>query len=151
VQLLAQLTDRAGIMISPKATEATGDKFGLHPVCAGPFSFESRVAQDRIVLRRFPGYWDSRSIHFDQVIYLPNPNASVRLANLQAGALDIVGTFCRPTPAVQKDPRLKTAIGDLLAYTGITVNTANGSAQETALGRNALVRQAFELAIDRRR
>src|SRR5579863_2886486 len=29
-QLLAQLTDRAGIMISPKATEAEGDKFGLH-------------------------------------------------------------------------------------------------------------------------
>jgi peptide/nickel transport system substrate-binding protein len=150
VQLLAQLTDRAGIMISPKATEATGDKFGLHPVCAGPFSFESRMAQDRIVLKRFPGYWDARSIHFDQVIYLPNPNSSVRLANLQAGALDIV-EYILPTdvPAVQKDPRLKTAIGDSLAYTGITVNTANGSAQETALGRNALVRQAFELAIDR--
>ena len=39
-QLLAQLTDRAGIMISPKAAEAEGDKFGLHPVCAGPFSFD---------------------------------------------------------------------------------------------------------------
>ena len=72
-QLLAQLTDRAGIMISPKATEAAGDKFGLHPVCAGPFSFDSRVAQDRIVMKRFPGYWDAKSIHFDQVIYLPNP------------------------------------------------------------------------------
>jgi len=149
-QLLAQLTDRAGIMISPKAAEAAGDKFGLHPVCAGPFSFESRVAQDRIVLRRFPGYWDAKSIHFDQVVYLPNPNSSVRLANLQAGTLDIV-EYILPTdvPAVQKDPKLKTAIGDSLAYTGVTVNTGNGSAQETALGKNALVRQAFELAIDR--
>src|SRR5208282_4963365 len=89
-QLLAQLTDRAGIMISPKATEAAGDKFGLHPVCAGPFSFESRVAQDRIVLRHFPDYWDAKSIHFDKVVYLPNPNAAVRLANLQAGAVDLV-------------------------------------------------------------
>src|SRR5271166_5939076 len=88
-QLLAQLTDRAGIMISPKAVEAAGDKFGLHPVCAGPFSFEARVAQDRIVLRRFPGYWDAASIHFDKVVYLPNPNAAVRLANLQAGAVDL--------------------------------------------------------------
>ncbi len=35
--LLAQLTDRAGIMIAPKAAEAAGDQFGLHPVCAGPF------------------------------------------------------------------------------------------------------------------
>jgi peptide/nickel transport system substrate-binding protein len=150
VQLLAQLTDRAGIMISPKATEAAGDKFGLHPVCAGPFSFDSRVAQDRIVLKRFPGYWDAKSIHFDEVVYLPNPNSSVRLANLQAGALDIV-EYILPTdvPAVQKDPRLKTAIDDSLAYTGITVNTNNGSAQETTLGKNALVREAFELALDR--
>src|SRR6266851_6409599 len=35
--LLAQLTDRAGMMVSPKAAEAAGDKFGLHPVCAGPY------------------------------------------------------------------------------------------------------------------
>jgi peptide/nickel transport system substrate-binding protein len=149
-QLLAQLTDRAGIMISPKATEATGDRFGLHPVCAGPFSFESRVAQDRIVVKRFPGYWNAGAIHFDEVVYLPNPNSSVRLANLQAGALDIV-EYILPTdvPAVQKDAKLKTAIDDSLAYTGITVNTGNGSAQETTLGKNVLVRQAFELAIDR--
>jgi peptide/nickel transport system substrate-binding protein len=149
-QLLAQLTDRAGIMISPKAVDAQGDKFGLHPVCAGPFSFDSRVAQDRIVLKRFPGYWDARSIHFDQVVYLPNPNASVRLANLQAGALDIV-EYILPTdvPAVQKDPKLRIAIDDSLAYTGIAINTDNGPAHDTALGKMALVRQAFELALDR--
>src|SRR3984957_11701420 len=138
-QLLAQLTDRAGIMISPKAAEAAGDKFGLHPVCAGPFSFDQRVAQDHIVLKRFPGYWDAKSIHFDEVDYLPNPNASVRLANLQAGALDIV-EYILPTdvPAVQKDPKLKTAIDDSLAYTGIAVNTDNGPAKETTLGKNAV-------------
>ena len=102
-------------MISPKAAEAEGDKFGLHPVCAGPFSFESRVAQDRIVLRRFPGYWDAKSIHFDEVVYLPNPNAAVRLANLQAGSLDLV-EYILPTdmPAVQRDPKLRIAIDDLL-------------------------------------
>src|SRR5581483_3501228 len=32
--LLAQLTDRAGMMVSPKAAKDAGDKFGLHPVCA---------------------------------------------------------------------------------------------------------------------
>src|SRR5215469_5336655 len=149
-QLLAQLTDRAGIMISPKATEATQDKFGMHPVCAGPFSFDSRVAQDRIVVKRFPGYWDAKSIHLDEIIYLQNPNSAVRLANLRAGSLDIV-EYIVPTdvPAVERDPKLKTAIDDSLAYTGITVNTGNGSAQDTTLGKNALVRQAFELSIDR--
>src|SRR5471032_1557097 len=46
--LLAQLTDRAGMMVAPKATEAAGDKFALHPVCAGPFKFVERIQQDRI-------------------------------------------------------------------------------------------------------
>src|SRR5437588_8112536 len=29
--LIAQLTDRSGMMLSPKAATAAGDKFGLHP------------------------------------------------------------------------------------------------------------------------
>jgi peptide/nickel transport system substrate-binding protein len=137
-------------MISPKATEATGEKFGLHPVCAGPFSFDSRVAQDRIVLKRFPGYWDARNIHFDEVVYSQNPNSSVRLANLQAGALDLV-EFILPTDVstVQKDPKLTVVTDDSLAYNGIAINTGNGPAQDSAIGRNALVRQAFDLGLDR--
>src|ERR1700736_1646425 len=37
--LIAQLTDRAGMMVSPKAAKEAGDKFGQHPVCAGPYKF----------------------------------------------------------------------------------------------------------------
>jgi peptide/nickel transport system substrate-binding protein len=148
--LLAQLTDRSGMILSPKAVELEGDKFGLHPVCAGPYSFESRVQQDRIVLKRYPGYWNAKAFHFEQVIYLPMTNPSVRLANLQAGAVDLV-EFIVPTdvPAVQKDPNLKLAIGDGLGYQGINFNVNNGPAANTAIGQNALVRQAFELSIDR--
>jgi peptide/nickel transport system substrate-binding protein len=51
--LLAQLADRAGMMVSPKAAQAAGDKFGAKPVCSGPFKFVERVAQDRIVFERF--------------------------------------------------------------------------------------------------
>src|SRR5258705_10257198 len=35
--LLTQLPDRAGMMVSPKAALAAGDKFSAKPVCAGPF------------------------------------------------------------------------------------------------------------------
>jgi peptide/nickel transport system substrate-binding protein len=137
-------------MLPPKVVEAEGDKFGLHPVCAGPFSFESRVQQDRIVLKRYPGYWNSADFHFAQVIYLPMTNSSVRLANLQAGSLDLV-EFIVPTDvaAVEKDPNLKIAIGDALGYNGINFNLNNGPAANTTIGQNALVRQAFELSIDR--
>src|SRR5438067_12806424 len=51
--LLTVPTDRAGLMMSPKAAEAAGEKFGAKPVCSGPFRFVERVAQDRIVLERF--------------------------------------------------------------------------------------------------
>src|SRR5262249_52965206 len=51
--LLAQLTDRAGMMVSPKAAKELGDKFGTKPVCAGPYKFVERVAQDRIVLEKW--------------------------------------------------------------------------------------------------
>ena len=149
--LLAQLTDRSGIVMSPKALAAEGDKFGLHPVCAGPYSFAERVAQDHITLKRFPGYWNAKDYHFDQVVYHSLPNSSVRLANLQAGSLDLV-EFIVPTDlaAVRKDPKLKLAIDDSLAYGGITFNVANGKRADTAIGKSALVRRAFELAIDKK-
>src|SRR5271163_1527991 len=60
--LLSQLTDRSGMVLPPKVVEQEGDKFGLHPVCSGPFSFVERVPQDRIVLQRFPGYWNAGAI-----------------------------------------------------------------------------------------
>ena len=149
-QLLSQLTDRAGIMISPKAVAEEGDKFGQHPVCAGPYAFESRVAQDRITLKRYPGYWNAAAYHFDTVIYQPITNPAVRLANLQSGALDLVESIVpSDIAAVEHDPKLKLAVGDGLAYTGITFNTDNGPAKNTVAGQNSLVRQAFDIAIDR--
>src|SRR4026209_1177005 len=69
--LLAVLTDRPGMMVSPKAAEAAGEKFGANPVCSGPFRFVERVAQDRIVLERFPEYWNKGHIHFDRIVYTP--------------------------------------------------------------------------------
>src|SRR5260221_4446720 len=74
--LLAVLTDRAGMIVSPKAAQAAGEKFGAKPVCSGPFKFGERVAQDRIVLERFPGYWNKSAIHFDKVIYQPIADAT---------------------------------------------------------------------------
>src|SRR4029434_9245099 len=70
--LLAALADRAGMMVSPKASQAAGDKFGAKPVCSGPFRFVERVAQDRIVLERYTGYWNKGDIFLEKIVYLPN-------------------------------------------------------------------------------
>src|SRR5262249_51240082 len=66
--LIAQLTDRAGMMVAPKAAKEAGDKFGLHPVCAGPYRFVERVQQDRIVVEKFPDYWNKDNVHIDRII-----------------------------------------------------------------------------------
>ena len=124
---LSQLTDRAGMIVSPKAAEAAGKDFALHPVCAGPMKFVERVAQDRIVLERFADYWNKDAIHFDRVIYQPIPDSSIRLANLQAGSVDIVEYIVpTDTDAVKRNPKLRLVTYDGLGYQGITYNLGNG-------------------------
>src|SRR3954451_7932120 len=84
--LIAQLTDRAGMMVSPKAVKEAGDKFVNKPTCDGAFKFGERVVQDHITLERFADYWDKGRIHVDRITYRPIPDSTVRLANLRAGA-----------------------------------------------------------------
>src|ERR1700722_15156149 len=88
--LITQLTDRAGMMVSPKAAKEEGDKFGLHPVCAGPYKFVERVQQDRMVFEKFADYWNKDNVFIDRVVFLPIVDATVRLANLKSGGLDLI-------------------------------------------------------------
>jgi peptide/nickel transport system substrate-binding protein len=148
--LIAQLTDRAGMMVSPKAAKEAGDKFGLKPVCAGPYKFVERVQQDRIVVEKFADYWDKDNVHIDRVVYLPITDATVRLANLQSGGLDLIERLAATDiPAVRADAKLKLANPVGLAYLGVTMNIANGEAANSPLGKDRRVRQAFEASIDR--
>jgi peptide/nickel transport system substrate-binding protein len=147
---LAQLTDRSGMILPPKATEAAGKDFAQHPVCSGPFKFVERVPQDHVTLERFADYWDAKDIHFDKVVYQVLVDSSVRLANLKAGTIDLA-EYVVPTDAagVKADPKLRLVVSDALGYFGITNNVANGSRADNPYGKDALVRQALDLAIDR--
>jgi len=149
--LIAQLTDRAGMMLSPKAVKAAGDKFGLHPVCAGPYRFVERVQQDRIVVEKFADYWNRDNVHIDRIVYLPIIDATVRLANLKSGGLDISERMlATDIKDIRADPKLRLATALELGYQGITINMGdNERAKATPLGRSAKVRQALSLAIDR--
>jgi peptide/nickel transport system substrate-binding protein len=148
--LLAQLTDRAGMMISPKAGEAEGDKFALHPVCAGPFKFVERVPQDRIVLEKFADYWDKEHVFIDKITYLPIVDSTVRLANLKSGGLDLIErVLATDIKAVRSDPKLKLSTAVSLGWFGLLVNVANGPRADNPLGKDPRVRQALELSLDR--
>ncbi|MCF1465738.1 ABC transporter substrate-binding protein [Agrobacterium vitis] len=148
--LLAQLSDRAGMIVSPKAAKELGANFGSHPVCAGPFKFVERVQQDRIVLEKFADYWNKDQIFINKLTYLPIVDSTVRLANLRSGDLDMIERVA-PTDAasIKSDGKLdfEQAVG--VGYMAMYVNIGNGPRANNPLGKDKRLRQAFSLAIDR--
>ncbi|CDZ38790.1 Extracellular solute-binding protein family 5 [Neorhizobium galegae bv. officinalis] len=150
VTLLAQLSDRAGMIVSPTAAKALGANFGSKPVCAGPFKFVERVQQDRIVLEKFKDYWAKDKIFVDKVTYLPIPDTTVRLANLQSGDLDFIERLA-PTDvaAVKGNSGLKYDATVNIGYMALYANVGNGPRADNPFGKDKRLRQAFSLAIDR--
>ncbi len=148
--LLAQLTDRAGMMVSPKAAEAAGDKFGLKPVCAGPYKMVERVQQDRIVVEKFADYWNKDQVFIDRITYLPIVDSTVRLANLRSGGLDLIErVLATDLKTVREDPKLTLSKAVSLGWFGLLINVDNGPKSNNPLGKDPRVRRAFDLAIDR--
>jgi peptide/nickel transport system substrate-binding protein len=147
--LIAQLTDRAGMMVSPKAAKEAGDKFGLHPVCAGPYKFVERVQQDRIVFEKFADYWNKDNVFIDRVVYLPIVDSTVRLANLKSGGLDLIErVLATDIKDVRADSRIKLSTALELGYFGLTINI-NNDKNKGPLSQSEKVRQALDLSIDR--
>src|SRR3984957_11416348 len=147
--LIAQLTDRAGMMVSPKAAKEAGDKFGQHPVCAGPYKFVERVQQDRMVFEKFADYWNKDNVFIDRVVFLPIVDATVRLANLKSGGLDLAErVLATDLKDIRADPKLVLATVPELGYLGLTINIANDKIKGP-LSQSVKVRQALDLSIDR--
>jgi peptide/nickel transport system substrate-binding protein len=148
--LVAVLSDRAGMMVSPKAAAAAGPQAGEKLVCSGPYRFVERVAQDRIVLDRFERYWNAKPYTIDRMVYLSIPDSNVRLANLRAGQLEIAEQIA-PTDLAEarKDARVRVVESPSIAYNTFSFNLNNGERANTPFGKDPRVREAFELAIDR--
>jgi peptide/nickel transport system substrate-binding protein len=147
--LIAQLTDRAGMMVSPKAAKEAGDKFGLHPVCAGPYKFVERVQQDRIVFEKFADYWNKDNVFIDRVVFQPIVDSTVRLANLKSGGLNLIErVLATDIKDVRADSRLKLSAALELGYMGLTINIGNDK-NKGPLSQSEKIRQALDLSIDR--
>ena len=155
--LLAVLTDRAGMMVSPKAAQAAGDKFGARPVCSGPFKFVERVAQDRIVVEKSPHYFDPAAAKFDRVTFKIIPDDNVRLANLRSGDIDLTHQVT-PTDAaaLRREGKFDVSSVTGLGFNSLTINLRNKTGKTnppgdlgTPLANDPRVREALELSLDR--
>src|SRR5690242_5059118 len=155
--LLAQLTDRAGMPVSPAAVKKLGDNFGTAPVCVGPWQFAERVAQDRIVVEKSSHYFDPSQAKLHKVIFRIIPDDNVRLANLRSGDIDVMH-MVRPSDAtaIKREGRFELSNVTGLGYQGITINLHNKTGKQhppgdlgTPLANDPRVREALELTIDR--
>ena len=133
-----------------RASWARPDAIIAHPVCAGPFRFTQRIAQDRIVLDRFPGYWNAAAIDLDRIVFQLIVDTTVRLVNLQSGALDIVNRL-GPTDVAAVHCERTAAPGHLAVdwLSAHLVQHRPPPGNDSPLARDPRVREAFEKSIDR--
>lgn len=141
--LLATLTDRAGMMISPAAIEEFGEDLARNPVGTGPFKFSEWQKDDHLYLERNENYWEPDLPYLDEVQYRVILDDSVRIAALRNGELDIVDSVPpRFVADTRGDDKLNTIDVPSLAVWFVWLNTTAAPFDNKAL------RQAFASAID---
>ena len=157
--ITAQLADRAGMIMSPKQLDALGDKFATNPVCVGPFMFKDRSAGDHITLTKSPYYYGKKNVHLDTIVWKIITDPAARAANLRSHDVDIAeGLASTDLPSIGKDKSLQLFKSTSIGYQGITVNIGNSKGlgklpytnTGTAIAKSADLREAFELALDRK-
>ena len=91
--LLATLTDRAGMMVSPKVVQERGAELQRNAKGAGtgPFEFVEWVKDSHLVIKRNEAYWNKQGgPYLDRIRYRPIPDDVVKLQSLQSGEIDVM-------------------------------------------------------------
>lgn len=133
-------------MVPPEYTSSISEEqFSANPVGTGPYRFVSWTLGQQLVLEANDDYWGGRP-SVDRLVFRPIPESSTRLAELQAGTVDIiVGLNYDAIPLVTADPDLR-----------VEANTGRRTVfmhMDLFVGIEPLhdprVRQAMSYAIDR--
>lgn len=135
------------VMSSPAAFNAAGswDAFLKAPSGTGPFKVTSYTPRDRAVLSRNDAYWNKDRIpKLDEVILLPVPDPSARVAALRSGQVDWA-----EAPAPDAIPSLKGAGFEIASNVYPHVWPWHFSMVEGSPWTDIRVRKAANLAIDR--
>jgi peptide/nickel transport system substrate-binding protein len=154
--LTAQLADRAGMILSPKAL-ASGGTFAQNPVCVGPFMYKDRVAGDHITLVKSPYYYNKAKVHLASVVYKIMTDPSSRTQALRAGDIQVEDRIqSTDVPTLQKNSAVTVKKAITIGYQGLTINIGNKngllkpySNVGTDIAKSQFIRTAFDAALDR--
>ncbi|MFI4936792.1 MAG: ABC transporter substrate-binding protein, partial [Caulobacterales bacterium] len=138
------LSDRAGMMVSPKALAASSQGVARAPVGAGPWKFVSWQDNDRIVLTRNESYFKPGFPRVDNLEFAIIPELNTGLRSVIAGENDVVFRVEPPQKAVIDRARNVTRVmGPTLYVHEFLFNMAHPPFN------NLKLRQALNYAIDR--
>jgi peptide/nickel transport system substrate-binding protein len=144
--LLATLTDRAGMMVSPKVVQERGAELGRNARGAGtgPFEFVEWVRDSHLVIKRNDAYWNRQGgPYLDRIRYRPIPDDVVKLQSLQSGEIDVMDYVQpRDVAAVKADKNLVVVDVPSLADFAYQLNLTRPPFNTKAL------RQAVAYALD---
>lgn len=144
LRILAQGGLGSTAIISPTALKKYGnDAIADHPSGTGPFKFDERIRGERISLVRNDDYWGDVPV-LSGVVFRPLPDAASRTSALRSGDVDIIAV---PSPdsvdgLVADGFQLSDGAPPHVWYMSFNMNDKYTS--------NKLVRQAINLAIDRK-
>lgn len=142
--ILAALTDRGGMMVSPTAVQEYGDDFAQNPVGAGQFKFVQHVPNGEIVLEAFEDYWDEGKPYLDKLTIKIMGEENTQVNALKSGEIDFAyGLSQANVSTLENDPNLVVREDTSLRFEVISLNKL-----ETPFD-DPNVRRAISLGIDR--
>ncbi len=142
--LVLILSDRAGMMFSPKAAQALGAGTDRNPVGAGPWKFVSWADQEKVVVTRYDKYWRPNRPYLDGIEFSIIQEVNTGLRSVVAGQNQFAHAL---------SPQQKPVIDRAKGLRGLATPTLFVHLFFLNYGRAPLndlrVRQAMNFAIDR--
>lgn len=143
--LPAILSDRAGMMVSPKAVQALGNEHDRKPVGAGPWKIVNWAANEKVVVTRAERYWRKDRGFVDGIEFSIIPELATGLRAVVAGQNDFAYQVpARLTPIIDKAKDLQKISGPTLYCLQLYLNMAKPGLDKLK------VRQAINHALDRK-
>jgi peptide/nickel transport system substrate-binding protein len=143
-------------IMSPTQLANLGTNFMNDPVCVGPFMFQSQVPGQSVTVVKSPYFYDQKDVHLDKIVFTYEPGDFAAQAALESGevqALDRAPNDILPS-LEENGFRIVGSLSFGYYVIGINLgNSAGSSKPYSSTGTpisNPLVREAFEMAIDRK-
>jgi peptide/nickel transport system substrate-binding protein len=142
--ILATLTDRAGMMVSPTAVQKYGNDFGRNPVGAGPFVFKEWIEGSHWTLTKNADFWEKGYPKVDTIVFDHFKGNETAMQALKSGEIDFFqGLSAQDTEWVEQSPDFDLNVKPTIKFYSLYVNTY------TKPGDNLALRQAISYALDR--